>query len=200
MAPVLSYITFPASETFIKEKDQARHTIEELTKVDGIISSYVGLQVEEEGAKHGYLISTWQSPEKLQAFRDSAGDKFNSILSTLTSGEITRYHFVASQRIPEPALESKVTEFVVGKPKAGQSGDAFKAAAIKMSDALEAVGHGSAIGESIDGSGAYLLAAGWDSSAQHWETAKKDPIPAIDAEIKSIADITITHVSLTKRS
>ncbi|KIK57290.1 hypothetical protein GYMLUDRAFT_247241 [Collybiopsis luxurians FD-317 M1] len=202
MPPVVSFITFPVSATFQKDRESARADIAEVAKVDGIVGTYVGLQVEEEGAKHGYLISTWESVEKLKAFRASHGEKFAGILNKLASGEIQRYSFIgSSDKIPEPAFHSPVTELIVGKPKAGSSGDAFKAAALKMSDALNAKGHACAIGEDIDGSGAYLLAAGWSSSKEHWdEIAKHGDITTINDEIKSIADITVTHVSLEKRT
>ncbi|KIK52058.1 hypothetical protein GYMLUDRAFT_50130 [Collybiopsis luxurians FD-317 M1] len=199
MAPILSYITFPASQSFIAEDAQVKSAIEELTNTDGLISSYHGLQVPEEGAKFGYLLSTWESPEKLKAFRDVSGDKFNSLLARLSVGEIERYEFVAIRRVPEPAFESKVVELAIGRCAEGVTLDAHRAITIKMSDTIQAAGWPCAVGESADG--IILLAAGWESSTEHWDFSKREGARDVFAEIQKTApDAKFTHVSLKKSS
>ncbi|KIK58620.1 hypothetical protein GYMLUDRAFT_262438 [Collybiopsis luxurians FD-317 M1] len=200
MAPVLSYITFPASDNFKTEEAQVKSAIEEITNTDGLISSYHGLQVEQEGGKFGYLISTWESPEKLNAFREKSGDKFNSLIAGLSTGEIQRYEFVAIKNIPEPALQSKTVELAIGKPRGAASIEPLKQVTFEMCDATEAGGHPSAVGESTDGSGILLFAGGWESVEEHWAFTKSaENIQSLLGGITTHCDLNLTHAKLKQR-
>ncbi|KAF5381848.1 hypothetical protein D9757_008339 [Collybiopsis confluens] len=203
---------------------QVKSALEEITNVDGLIrqvvsheastfyvtrieifltnlsfvpSSHHGLQLEEEDGKKGILLSIWESPEKLKAFRDTSGSKFNSLIAGLSTGKIQRYEYLSVQRSPQLTFGANLTELAWGKAKDSSSAAAFKDAVIRVSDLTSASGYPSAVGEGADGT--ILVAAGWENIDEHIAFSKTEGASVILREIMGYADVTIIHVSLKKR-
>jgi hypothetical protein len=199
MAPVLSYIIFTASAKFKQDRAHYRDALEKIFAFDGIISSWDGLQIQEEDSKLGHIASLWNSPWQLQTFWATKGAEFQGILDAVAEGEVQRYEFAPSKRSFAPALDRIVTEYATSWPKAGVDKEAVKESAIKVSDAIEAVGHPSAVGEDTK-AGKFLFVGGWDSQAQHLAATKNPPFPTILGEFVQLADFAAAHVNFTKHS
>ncbi|KIK51613.1 hypothetical protein GYMLUDRAFT_251916 [Collybiopsis luxurians FD-317 M1] len=202
MASIISYITFPASETFTKSSEQTKTAIESITaRADGLTTSYHGIQTEDEGSKYGYLVSTWESLDKLNAFRNSeSGAKLNSLLATLTTGEVKRHQLTPFRRTPEPAFQCRTTEFVVGTLRDGVQFDSFKEAVTKAADTLQAGNHPSAILQDVNDQRILMLVGGWDNAADHWEFFKAETTAPLLTKVQSVAQLDISHAYLQKHS
>ncbi|KIK51372.1 hypothetical protein GYMLUDRAFT_50606 [Collybiopsis luxurians FD-317 M1] len=161
---VIQYATFVASDAFINHRDQFSERMSKVGTADGHISTFWGIQVPEEGAKMGYIITTWESADHYRRFRDTS--LYILAMDTLKEasvGEASRHQFSGVVGSPGPGLQSDITEVVVVKPKAGVTGEEVKEAAQKLGEIFTGHGHPAALGESINGDGVYLIVVGWPS-------------------------------------
>ncbi|KAF5385624.1 hypothetical protein D9757_005555 [Collybiopsis confluens] len=199
--PLIQYSLFPASEGLFDDDSRFKETLEILRKADGYISSYQGLQVQEEGGKNGYFISVWESVEHHKKFREGNLHKkiFGSLKQTAADQLVPR-QFVPIKGNPLPALESKNTEVVIITPKPGASAAKVKEIGIRLRDLWDGEGHTTTFSQNVDEEGVFLMLVGWDSTSHHLETVKKDPYASLVNEFAQIGDFDLTHANLKKHA
>jgi len=197
---VIQFTTFPASEAFMENRAYFSTSLERIADANGLISSFWGLQVPEEGAKMGYLITVWDSSEHYRKFTTS--DLFTSGMATLkeaAAGDLTRYQFIGVHGSPAPGLNASITEVVIVKPNAGISGTEIKEAAYSLSNIFNSHGHPAAFGESVNGDGVYLIVVGWPSVSESRTVVKTEPFASKIGAFESLAKLSLSHTNLDRR-
>ncbi|KAJ4466228.1 hypothetical protein J3R30DRAFT_3719487 [Lentinula aciculospora] len=198
---IIQYITFPANDVFINDRARFAGGLEKIATADGHISSFWGLQVPEEGAKMGYLITVWESAEHHKKF--SASSLFETGMETLNqaaSGELTRHQFIGLRGTPIPGFQSTTTEIVVVKPNAGVSKDTFKNAAYSLGDIFSSHGLPVALGKSVNGDDVYGVIIGWPSISESRTTVRSEPFASSIGSISSLATLELSHVNLNRHT
>ncbi|KIK52987.1 hypothetical protein GYMLUDRAFT_100545 [Collybiopsis luxurians FD-317 M1] len=198
---VIQCTAFEASNEYINNRGQYADAFAKIAHVEGHISSYWGLQVPEEGAKKGLIVTVWESSAHYNKFVGS--DTYNSGVSSLKSaavGELKRAQFTGVVGTPIPGLSAAVTEVVLVRPNAGVTADHIKDAAHKLYAAFESNGRPSALGVSTDQDGLYIVLVGWSSVSESRETVKKEPFASAIAAFSTLASQEITHATLDKHT
>ncbi|KAJ7134708.1 hypothetical protein C8R44DRAFT_870310 [Mycena epipterygia] len=200
--PTVQIATFPVSEAFIAQPDVFKAPLDVIKTADGHISSYYGLQVED--GKTGYFVSVWESYGHHQKLIGEPN--YASLVEALkpaAAGKLQRDHFdVAGDA--NTALSAPAVEFVTWTLK----GDGTPEKLIPLLEDL-AKGLDTAAGAhppclwgpsiEVEDKSKFLLVAGWDSVAVHWEAVKEGTeLHKIVGSILAIADLTIGH-SLMKK-
>ncbi|KIK57291.1 hypothetical protein GYMLUDRAFT_87011 [Collybiopsis luxurians FD-317 M1] len=199
-ALMIQHAVFPAPQGLFDDLSRFEEALGMLTKADGHISSYYGLQVEEEGSKNGYFISVWESAEHHKKFREDSNSAqvFRSIKQAVAGDHLVRRQFIPIKGTPFPALESKNTEFVIITPKDGASPEKVKEIALRVRDVWDREGHTAALSESAGDDVAFLMLVGWDSTAHHLETVKSEPYASLVSEFAAVGNFDMSHGNLKK--
>jgi len=171
----------------------------QLLKVPGVNWIFCGLQDEEPKV---YLIVAWDAVESHYKFREDKVTRpaLLDVLEQATSdmSSLTNLHanFVDD---PSPVFSAPVTEFVVVTPKAGVSTDDIKVTLDRLLGLFNDPA-GPALGGRyapiVEKDGSYLLIGGWKTVQDHWDAVKSGPAAEVVGELRSKADIVVTHAAL----
>ncbi|KAF9468498.1 hypothetical protein BDZ94DRAFT_1245503 [Collybia nuda] len=197
--PIVEVVTFPGSDTFIKDQAVSRAVLERLARAEGFISTHNGLQFED--GRTGYLIVVWESYEhhkRLMEHEDYGGLVQSLISSTSGNLEMQHIDFDGDSTL---ALTSPATEFVTFKAKPNSEEklvSAFKRLAGELIKASSC--HCVVFGESREHKGTFMTAIGWDSVEAHQKTVEDEALKAIIDDLYAAADLEIRHTSLVQFS
>ncbi|EDR13795.1 uncharacterized protein LACBIDRAFT_292588 [Laccaria bicolor S238N-H82] len=201
--PVVEIASFVASEALLADHDLLKGALEHVSKVNGFISAYAGVQVEDK--KTTYLAVVWETYEAHKALMDSP--EYPALIEKLKpglGGPLVMNHVPFNEDVTN-ALSAPTTEVITSKLKDPQAKDPRldESAAFFTKALSEAVGaHPPVVyGESKENPGTLIVLIGWDSVEAHLAARAKDPrFKEYAAKAADFTDATVVHVNFEKRS
>ncbi|KIK07939.1 hypothetical protein K443DRAFT_604541 [Laccaria amethystina LaAM-08-1] len=197
--PVVEFASFVASEALLANHDLLEGAVDDISKVDGFISAYAGLKVEDK--KTAYLAVVWETYESHKTLMDSP--EYPALIEKLKpalGGPLAMDHIPFNEDVTN-ALNAPVTQVITSKLKDGQAKDGLLDAGTFTKALNEAVGAHPpvAFGESKENPGTFIVLIGWDSVEAHVAARGQDPRFKEYAEKAApLADATVVHVNFVK--
>ncbi|KAF8887178.1 hypothetical protein BD779DRAFT_533802 [Infundibulicybe gibba] len=167
MAIALEFLTFPASDAFIKNKGKSfQPIIDELKTREGCLKVYTGVQAEDK--KTGYLLIVWGSYELHKKFIDDPN--YGKIVQGLLPGyagglETSDMQHIVFPQDPANALSAPISEFAFFVLKEGVKKEALlESLGVLSAEADKVTAHAPSVyGESREHPNTFVLTIGWDS-------------------------------------
>lgn len=200
--PVVEFASFVASEALLANRDLLAGALDDVSKVNGCLRAYAGLQVEDK--KTVYLAIVWETYEAHKTLMDSP--EYPALIEKLKpglGGPLVMNHIPFNEDVTN-ALSAPTTEVITSKLKDGQAKDALlDESASTFTKALnEAAGvhPPAAVGESKENPGTFIVLIGWDSVEAHLAAREQDPrFKEYAKKAAPLADATVVHVNFVKR-
>ncbi|KAL1741445.1 hypothetical protein HDZ31DRAFT_45432 [Schizophyllum fasciatum] len=202
MSAIVQVTSFRSSEEYIRlhkhdgdgaslDKAKAEMARKSCTE-QGCLGVFHGLRIEDSTT--GYLMTAWDSLDKLRASRDAS-----AFVDSMTGGARTSQQtFVVAGEHPLPALHSPVTELVVLTPHNDADGPRVLASMGVVASELHKVGAESAWGPCVEEPQVCGMVCGWESMEVHQKTVGKPPFSSLIGSIAEVADIGYGHCKLMK--
>ncbi|KAJ7598755.1 hypothetical protein C8J56DRAFT_173148 [Mycena floridula] len=198
---VIHRVTFPASDAYKLDRTVFEPALKMIAQTDGYICSWHGVQNEVEGGELGYHITAWESYEHHKKLIESSS--YPGIIASLKpalNGKLESHHFEITVD-PNPAMSGKTTEVVLLSLKEGSEMADLVEVTKKLAKQLdEAKGSSPPCigGVSIEEPTKILTLIGWESRQSHLDAVSEEPLSSTVGTLHKVADVTLTHVDLTK--
>ncbi|PFH54109.1 hypothetical protein AMATHDRAFT_882 [Amanita thiersii Skay4041] len=197
--PVVEFLQFTASEKLISDRTIANPLLDILKGTEGQISTFYGIQVEDE--KTGYLVVVWETYEHHKKLTESPSYKdLLDAFKPLYTGEFTIRH-IPCEVDPHTAFTAPTTEFALLRPN-GVGKEACQETIGELFQLMvtcPGIHLPMSWGVSREDSEAYYMIFGWDNVEAHVNAIHEERLQPMVHKMKEIFQvISVGHVKLTK--
>ncbi|TFK40844.1 hypothetical protein BDQ12DRAFT_680132 [Crucibulum laeve] len=194
--PAIEFAVFPASEAFLKDEKVLYPAVDWVSKADGYIKSYYGIQSEDK--KTLYLALFWDTYEHHKTLMESKEyAELIGLLKPSIGGKVDMQHVVFSDDATT-VLTAPTTEIAIIKKKEGHSVESVKSAIHNLSTAVDKDNVSyvpSVYGPTVEDAETFLLAIGWDSVEAHTKAVETGAdVKGLVGTLRSCTNISYVHV------
>jgi len=196
---VTELCAFAASDAYLSDPSLPHAAFDLIANVDGHISSYQGIQIEDKTT--GYMVLAWETLEHHKKLMKH--ESYQTLLKAtaqLYTGDFQMEHVPFNKPIIE-AMAAPVTEIISFTLKPGKLKDDLMPLLdklFKVVDTLKGIHPPAVFGSSIEKEDRVVGLLGWDSVEAHKEAIKDEELRKVVSEVVDIAELRGRHIPFTK--
>ncbi|KDR82944.1 hypothetical protein GALMADRAFT_238635 [Galerina marginata CBS 339.88] len=196
--PVVEIAWWPASDALLADPTIVAPALEYISKVDGCLGIYSGLVEEDKKTVYAFIV--WETVEHHKTLMKHP--EYPAVLGLAPSvgGELKLNH-VNYIKDFVPALTAPTTEILGITLKEGKTKEDLENVLNKLAVRIDAANSKYAPvtwGPTVEDPKKFFLSIGWDSAKAHGDIVGEPSFLPDLTELRSTADLNMSHASLKK--